>query len=245
MLDHAASKPSIERVEFRQADALKLPSADGQFDAVVVCQFGVMFFPDRVAAYREARRVLKPDGQSSSAFTYSDQKSVVSDRHQRHGDPLSARPAAISRACATWLSRCRRDTRRACDRRLHDSRNRDGRDDRSCGVHIATRPSASRQGSPMRAEIEARDPDGLQAATDAVGRRIEPTLRDRCRRSTDAGVGHHCVSLIVGRSPYPTLDFSARGETSRQLWVWKKANGYRCQRNPPYRLHRAVRVPVR
>ena len=67
MLDHASSKPGMERVEFRQADALKLPSADGQFDAVV-CQFGVMFFPDRVAAYREARRVLKPNGNWSSAF---------------------------------------------------------------------------------------------------------------------------------------------------------------------------------
>ena len=28
----------------------------------MVCQFGVMFFPDRVAAYREIRRVLRPGG---------------------------------------------------------------------------------------------------------------------------------------------------------------------------------------
>ena len=47
--------------EWRQADALNLPFDDGQFDAVV-CQFGVMFFPDKVAAYAEARRVLVAGG---------------------------------------------------------------------------------------------------------------------------------------------------------------------------------------
>jgi ubiquinone/menaquinone biosynthesis C-methylase UbiE len=49
MLDHAATKPELRGVEFRQADALALPFDDQSFDAVV-CQFGVMFFPDRVAA---------------------------------------------------------------------------------------------------------------------------------------------------------------------------------------------------
>src|SRR5579871_5176273 len=62
MLDHAATKPELKRVELRQADALRLPFADGSFD-VVVCQFGVMFFPDKVAGYREARRVLAPGGR--------------------------------------------------------------------------------------------------------------------------------------------------------------------------------------
>jgi SAM-dependent methyltransferase len=46
---------------WRQADALRLPFADGQFDAVV-CQFGVMFFPDKPAAFSEARRMLAPGG---------------------------------------------------------------------------------------------------------------------------------------------------------------------------------------
>ena len=46
---------------WRQADALKLPFDDGEFNTVV-CQFGVMFFPDKVAAYAEARRVLTSDG---------------------------------------------------------------------------------------------------------------------------------------------------------------------------------------
>ncbi len=62
MLDHAANKQGTdERITWRQADALDLPFDSASFDAVV-CQFGVMFFPDRVAGYAEARRVLKPGG---------------------------------------------------------------------------------------------------------------------------------------------------------------------------------------
>ena len=62
MLDFAAAQPGAERVIWRQADAQALPFADGSFDAVL-CQFGVMFFPDRATAYREAKRVLKPGGR--------------------------------------------------------------------------------------------------------------------------------------------------------------------------------------
>ena len=62
MLDHAASKQGSDaRITWRQADALNLPFDDASFDAVI-CQFGVMFFPDRVAGYSEARRVLKSGG---------------------------------------------------------------------------------------------------------------------------------------------------------------------------------------
>jgi ubiquinone/menaquinone biosynthesis C-methylase UbiE len=63
MLDRAASRqPADDRITWRQADALELPFADASFDAVC-CQFGVMFFPDRVAGYAEARRVLKAGGR--------------------------------------------------------------------------------------------------------------------------------------------------------------------------------------
>ncbi len=43
------------------ADAMRLPFIDEVFD-VVVCQFGVMFFPDKAVAMAEARRVLRPGG---------------------------------------------------------------------------------------------------------------------------------------------------------------------------------------
>jgi ubiquinone/menaquinone biosynthesis C-methylase UbiE len=62
MLDHAAAKQGPdERITWRQADALALPFEDCAFDTVI-CQFGAMFFPDRVAGYAEARRVLNSGG---------------------------------------------------------------------------------------------------------------------------------------------------------------------------------------
>lgn len=60
MLDVARTRVTGP-VTWLAADALVLPFADGDFD-LVVCQFGAMFFPDRVAAYREMRRVLQPGG---------------------------------------------------------------------------------------------------------------------------------------------------------------------------------------
>jgi SAM-dependent methyltransferase len=62
MLDEAARHPIAAGVAWRQADAQALPFPDASFDAVV-CQFGVMFFPDRAGAYAEARRVLAPGGR--------------------------------------------------------------------------------------------------------------------------------------------------------------------------------------
>ncbi|MFD4557729.1 class I SAM-dependent methyltransferase [Streptomyces sp. NPDC058469] len=50
------------RADWRQADAQNLPFEDDTFD-LVACQFGVMFFPDRPAAYTEVRRVLAPQGR--------------------------------------------------------------------------------------------------------------------------------------------------------------------------------------
>jgi SAM-dependent methyltransferase len=61
MLDRAAAVGAARPVQWQQADALHLPFGDASFDAVV-CQFGAMFFPDKVAAYAEARRVLRPGG---------------------------------------------------------------------------------------------------------------------------------------------------------------------------------------
>jgi ubiquinone/menaquinone biosynthesis C-methylase UbiE len=63
MLDIASAKfRAGEQVEFQPADAMALPFADASFDAVV-CQFGVMFFPDKAKSYSEVLRVLAPGGR--------------------------------------------------------------------------------------------------------------------------------------------------------------------------------------
>jgi len=62
MMQNAASKfTQNDAVEWKQADATSLPFDDRSFDAVV-CQFGIMFFPDKASSAREAHRVLKPGG---------------------------------------------------------------------------------------------------------------------------------------------------------------------------------------
>jgi ubiquinone/menaquinone biosynthesis C-methylase UbiE len=62
MLDLAATKLQAPHVKWQQADAQSLPFDDAKFD-LVVCQFGVMFFPDKQRGYQEARRVLRPGGR--------------------------------------------------------------------------------------------------------------------------------------------------------------------------------------
>jgi len=62
MLEVAADKfQPGEEVVFEEVDAMGLPYEDETFD-VVACQFGVMFFPDKVESFKEALRVLKPGG---------------------------------------------------------------------------------------------------------------------------------------------------------------------------------------
>ena len=61
MLRQASAKGTKRPVKWCVADSGNLPFDDSAFDAVV-CQFGVMFFPDKVRAYAEARRVLRPGG---------------------------------------------------------------------------------------------------------------------------------------------------------------------------------------
>jgi SAM-dependent methyltransferase len=63
MLEVASGKfRPDETVDFQPADAMALPFPDASFDSVV-CQFGVMFFPDKDNGYREAHRVLVSGGR--------------------------------------------------------------------------------------------------------------------------------------------------------------------------------------
>ena len=78
MLDVAAERVNAGNVSFRQCDALDLPFDDESFD-LAVCQFGVMFYPDKARGNAEARRVLRDGGQLMIA---------IWDRIERN--PLSA-----------------------------------------------------------------------------------------------------------------------------------------------------------
>ena len=61
MLEVATQRVQSPNVRFQPADAQALPFDEGSFD-LVVCQFGAMFFPDKVLGHSEARRVLREGG---------------------------------------------------------------------------------------------------------------------------------------------------------------------------------------
>ena len=88
MVDYAVTwQGSDRRIEWRQAVALDLPFEDASFD-VVCCQFGAMFFPNRVAGYAEARRVLRPGGAEDP----------LARRHHALGDVAAGVHATADRA---------------------------------------------------------------------------------------------------------------------------------------------------
>jgi ubiquinone/menaquinone biosynthesis C-methylase UbiE len=69
MLDVARAKPAptrAARIEYLQSPAAPLPGSSEIFDAVF-CHQGMQFFPNRLAALREMRRVLKPNGRAAIA----------------------------------------------------------------------------------------------------------------------------------------------------------------------------------
>jgi SAM-dependent methyltransferase len=171
MLDQAAKKPGVGRVEFKQADAQALPFRDDSFDAVV-CQFGVMFFPDKAQGFREARRVLKPGGRL--IFNVWDRietvpviETAVAGLRRRHPKHPS------------WFME-----RVPCgyhdEKKIRADLNAAGFTD--CMIETVTlaghAPDARGpalgmcQGSPLGAEIETLEPGGLQAATEAVAAMI-------------------------------------------------------------------------
>ena len=166
MLDFAASRQAPDsRIQWRQADALALPFENATFD-LVCCQFGAMFFPDRIAGYREAKRVLKPGGH----FLFN-----VWDRIEENvfaNDVTNALAEIFPDDPPRFLARTPHG--------YHDTA-LIRRELESAGfsrVAIETRAEQSRASSPrlpavgycqgtvLRTEIEARDAGKLQAATD-------------------------------------------------------------------------------
>ncbi|AEH90186.1 MAG: class I SAM-dependent methyltransferase [Mesorhizobium sp.] len=166
MLDYAASRQAPDsRITWRQADAMALPFEDAAFD-VVCCQFGAMFFPNRSAAYREAKRVLKPGGHFLFNVWDRIEENVFAD------DVTNALARMFPDDPPRFLARTPHG--------YHDTAliRRDLEDAGFSHVVIETRAEQSRASSPrlpavayckgtvLRSEIEARDAGKLEAATD-------------------------------------------------------------------------------
>ena len=175
MLDKAAAIGTSRPVAWRQADAMRLPFADGSFD-VVVCQFGVMFFPDKAKAFAQARRVLAPGG----VFVFN-----VWDRIEDNAfaDTVTTALASLfpvdpPRFMARTphghhdVERIRQELKAAgfADVAIDAV---DARSRAPSARHVAI---ADCQGTPLRNEIEARDASRLEAATnhaaDALAKRF-------------------------------------------------------------------------
>jgi SAM-dependent methyltransferase len=172
MLDQAQAAGTERPVEWRQADALQLPFPDASFDAVA-CQFGAMFFPDKAAAFAEARRVLRPGGLL--AFNVWDR---IEDNE--FADVVAQALASLFPA----------DPPRFMARTPHGYHDLDAveADLRAGGFAspplaetIAERSRAASpsvpaiaycQGTPWRGEIEARAPGRLAEVTDAAERAL-------------------------------------------------------------------------
>jgi len=178
MLDHAASMLVAPGLEWRQANALELPFEDGTFDAVA-CQFGVMFFPDRPAAYREARRVLEPGGR----FIFN-----TWDRIEENEVPMAVSDAVASVFPDNPPSFLRRTPHGYHDLDVVRTELEAAGfvDVRVATVEHRSRASTARDpavafcaGTPLRNEIEERDASMLDAAieraTTAVAKRFGAT----------------------------------------------------------------------
>ena len=192
MVDFAMAMPIARPVEWRLIDAQQLPFEDASFDAVV-CQFGSMFFPDRPKAFGEARRVLRPGG----VFIFS-----VWDRIDQNefADVITTALAELFPA----------DPPRFLARGPHGyhERSRIAQDVAAGGFEPAARietvTARSRadsarvpvlgfcQGTPLRSEIEARDPSGLDRAIDAATAAIASRFGTG---AVDAKIQAHVVTV--------------------------------------------------
>ena len=192
MLDEAAKRDTGRPVQWRQADAMRLPFADGSFDAVV-CQFGAMFFPDKPAAFAEARRVLKPGGvflfnvwdrisenefadmvtwALEAIFPQDPPRFLARTPHGYHD------PAAIRRDLAGGGFRTKPAIATVTKRSRAES------------ARIAA--VAYCEGTPLRNELEARGAERLHDATDAAARLIAQRFGDG---PVDGKIQAHVVAV--------------------------------------------------
>lgn len=184
MLDYAANRQTPDnRIEWQQADALDLPFEDASFD-VVCCQFGVMFFSDRIAAYAESRRVLRPGGHFVFSVWDRIEENVFAD------EVTNAVAAVFPHDPPRFLARTPHGYHNIALIRDELSRAGFAHIDIATRQKVSSAPSARDaaiaycQGTPLRNEIDGRDASLLELATD---------------RATEAIVSCHGQGPVVGK----------------------------------------------
>ena len=192
MLDQAMAIGTSRPVEWRQADAMQLPFLDATFDAVV-CQFGVMFFPEKSKAFSQARRVLKPGG----VFIFN-----VWDRIEENEFADTVTTALASMFPDDPPRFLARTPHGYYDRFTIERDLADGGFTASpqiSTVAARSRAESSRvpavaycQGTPLRNEIEARGPSRLGEATDLAAEAIAQRFG---RGSVDGKIQAHVVTI--------------------------------------------------
>lgn len=166
MIERGKARPGMERVKWQQADAMKLPFPAETFD-LIVCQFGVMFFPDKRASFSECFRTLTPGG--TYLFVLWDDYADMPDSPlwiaaQKVGDLLGRDPHTLLNPDYFDEPTIRADLEAAgfgtvgIDRIARTARAASARDAAVITV----------QGSLLRTAIEASAPSRLDEATMAV-----------------------------------------------------------------------------
>jgi SAM-dependent methyltransferase len=193
MLEEAQRVGTVRPVQWRVADAMQLPFDSGTFDAVV-CQFGVMFFPDKAHAFGEARRMLRAGG----AFLFNAWDTIESNEF---ADAVTAGVATLfPQDPPRFLARTPHGYHDAARIRQDLAAAGFTGDPQIETVTFTSRAVSAEipaiaycQGTPLRGEIEARDPAGLARATQAGRDEV-------ARRFGEGPVEGQIRALVVGAS---------------------------------------------
>ncbi|MGJ4950019.1 class I SAM-dependent methyltransferase [Bradyrhizobium sp. HKCCYLS20291] len=178
-----------KRITWQQADALALPFAGASFDAVV-CQFGVMFFPDRVKGYAEARRVLRPDGRFIfNVWDRIEENEIPHVVHETLQQVFADNPPQFfTRTPHGYFDAAQIEADLAAagftDIVIETVTHRS----RAASPHVPA--MAFCQGTPMRGEIDARGTPGLAATTQAVAEAL-------ARRFGDGPIEGRIQALVI------------------------------------------------